>query len=147
MMKVINKMLLLVLAGCAVPVSTTDAVLGQGEAKVAVVDAAHQAQNALDWGGVYQGVLPCASCGGIETELALQYDGNYVLRQTYLTEAPFALQTRGRFDWQSNGSVVVLDDENHSRFFVAEGRLWQLDAQGQRISGALADAYVLQKVR
>ncbi|WP_438946633.1 copper resistance protein NlpE N-terminal domain-containing protein, partial [Sediminibacterium sp.] len=28
----------------------------------------HEAQNSLDWQGSYSGVLPCASCPGIETE-------------------------------------------------------------------------------
>ena len=34
-------------------------------------------QNALDWPGMYEGVLPCASCEGIQTTLTLLADNRH----------------------------------------------------------------------
>ena len=31
----------------------------------------------------YQGVLPCADCGGLDTSLFLDEDGTFVLQETY----------------------------------------------------------------
>ena|SRR5690554_8196743 len=46
----------------------------------------HTAQNSLDWQGTYSGVLPCADCSGMETQLTLNEDHTYVLTDTYLGE-------------------------------------------------------------
>ena len=42
-----------------------------------VADTAHTAENALDWNGTYKGILPCADCEGIKTELELNSDKTY----------------------------------------------------------------------
>ncbi len=39
----------------------------------------HTSQNSLDWAGVYEGVLPCADCPGIQTRLTLSRDETYEL--------------------------------------------------------------------
>jgi len=38
----------------------------------------------LDWPGIYRGVLPCADCEGIETEIKINADLTYVISSTYL---------------------------------------------------------------
>jgi len=40
--------------------------------------------NSLDWPGIYRGVLPCADCEGIETEIKINADLTYVISSTYL---------------------------------------------------------------
>ena len=40
----------------------------------AVPDPAHNSRNSLDWAGIYEGVLPCADCPGIQTRLTLSRD-------------------------------------------------------------------------
>lgn len=37
----------------------------------------HTSQIALDWSGIYKGVLPCADCEGIETEVTLRDYNSY----------------------------------------------------------------------
>ena len=45
-----------------------------------VVNDEHNAQNSLDYIGMYQGVVPCADCEGIETSLSLEDETNYLLK-------------------------------------------------------------------
>ena len=42
--------------------------------------AAHNAKNSLDYIGTYKGILPCADCEGIETELELNSDKTYEIK-------------------------------------------------------------------
>lgn len=44
----------------------------------------HEAKNSLDWEGTYSGILPCASCPGILTDITLNKDQTFVLTQEYL---------------------------------------------------------------
>ena len=44
----------------------------------AILPDVHTSRVALDWQGVYRGMLPCASCEGIKTQLEL-FDSTYVL--------------------------------------------------------------------
>jgi uncharacterized lipoprotein NlpE involved in copper resistance len=111
-----------VLAGCAQP---------QGGAAAAPPDAAHNSRNALDWAGVYAGVLPCADCPGIETRLTLQRDGGFELSTRYLDRQPAPQTVRGQFQWNAAGNTITLDAAGQGRQFrVGEGRLLQLDRDG-----------------
>jgi uncharacterized lipoprotein NlpE involved in copper resistance len=58
----------------------------------------HDSRNALDWPGVYKGVLPCADCEGIETRLSLQRDGDFERTTRYLGKADRVFTARGRTD-------------------------------------------------
>ncbi len=90
----------------------------------------HTSQNSLDWSGVYEGVLPCADCPGIQTRLTLNRDGTYELLTRYL-ERPVAPRTeRGRFTWQAGGNTIALD-AGGQRYAVGEGRLSLLDPEGR----------------
>ena len=46
-------------------------------------DPAHNSENALDWPGVYRGMIPCADCEGIKMQLRLTQDGTYQLASLY----------------------------------------------------------------
>ncbi|MDE0535713.1 copper resistance protein NlpE [Tenacibaculum sp. L6] len=46
----------------------------------------HNAKNSLDWAGIYEGTLPCASCPGINTTLKLNADLTFELTEVYLDE-------------------------------------------------------------
>ena len=48
-----------------------------------VIDS-HTSDMSLDWAGVYEGVLPCADCDGIETTLELKKDHTYVATYKYI---------------------------------------------------------------
>ena len=113
-----------------------------------IADTAHTTENALDWNGTYKGILPCADCEGIKTELELNSDKTYEIKETYLGKGdgkPF--ESKGSFQFDSkNSSIIELDKAGDSRkYFVAEGYLKALDLEGNEITGDLADKYQLKK--
>ena len=113
-----------------------------------VADTAHTAENAIDWNGTYKGILPCADCEGIKTELELNSDKTYEIKETYLGKGdgkPF--ESKGSFQFDNkNSSIIELDKAGDSRkYFVAEGYLKALDLEGNEITGDLADKYQLKK--
>jgi heat shock protein HslJ len=89
----------------------------------------HTSQNSLDWAGVYEGVLPCADCPGIQTRLTLSHDETYELSSLYLDRDKTPRVVRGRFSWQSNGNAITLDAQRGGQqFAVGEGRVALLEA-------------------
>ncbi len=113
------------------------------------VDSAHTSENALDWHGIYEGVLPCADCEGMQTRLVLRPDHSYSLAVKYLGKEAAPFTHEGSFAWASDGSTIYLNDvtEGPNTYFLGEGFVAQLDLEGQRITGELGDRYVLQKVK
>ncbi len=110
-------------------------------------DGVHTARTSLDYWGTYKGVLPCADCSGIETVLTLERDGTYEIATRYLGKSDRTYTSEGTYRWDQYGQGIVLDggDAHGYRYFVAEGRLFQLDLDGNRITGDLADHYILTK--
>lgn len=106
-------------------------------------DPAHNSRNSVDWAGTYQGTLPCADCPGISTTVMLDQDGDYTLITSYLERGDSVYTETGKFTWDDAGSQITLDDR---RFQVGENRLIQLDTEGNRITGNLAEHYILQKM-
>lgn len=109
---------------------------------------ADTSQNALDWDGVYHGVLPCASCEGIDTRLTLHQDGRYQLVSVYLGKAPDnRFEQVGNFHWDAQGRTIQLDATNADPIYfrVEENALRQLDSSRELITGPLAEQYLLAK--
>lgn len=107
----------------------------------------HNARNALDWAGTYQGTLPCADCPGIRIRLVLMQDGTYELQTRYLDRQAYPTVVRGSFAWQSDGSSIRLDKAgDEQRYFVAERRLIQLYQDGTRPTGSMAQHYELEQL-
>ena len=79
------------LAACSTSQKITNS-LGSPESN-SIIDSAH---NKLDWSGTYSGIMPCASCEGIETELHLGEDLTYTLITKYLGEPGKTIY----FEWQ-----------------------------------------------
>ncbi len=108
----------------------------------------HRAANSLDYAGTYRGVLPCADCEGIETTVTLSADGTYRMSTRYLGKGDGKVyESSGLYRWDEDGTRITLDggDGQVYRYFVGEGTLRQLDLEGNRIGGDLADHYILQK--
>jgi len=123
------------------------ATTNENAGTVAAVQA-HNAQNALDWQGVYKGILPCADCEGIETSITLNADMSYQKTTLYIGKEAVISPTEGTFSWNETGTIIHLDNESSepASFFVGENSLTHLDMQGNKITGQLADMYVLKKV-
>lgn len=105
-------------------------------------------RTSLDWNGTYLGNLPCASCEGIETKLTLNIDGTYHYTTHYfgLNDA-LEHEFLGKFTWDETGSIITLQGVNGipGKYKVGENQLWHLDMNGNRITGDLADRYILKK--
>lgn len=118
-------------------VSKTDSTAGPDQ---------HTSQNSLDWQGSYYGVTPCASCPGIETELTLTGDSNYVLTHKYM-EHEETDTLKGKFVWKGNNIILqgIKEGTAPSMYKIEEGRVRQLDLNGKEITGDLANNYILSK--
>jgi len=107
----------------------------------------HNARNSLDWFGIYEGVLPCADCEGIYTRIELDREESYRKITHYLGKGDGTVyESEGTFIWDETGNRITLKGaEGANRYFVSENRLIQLDLQGERITGDLAELYELKK--
>jgi heat shock protein HslJ/uncharacterized lipoprotein NlpE involved in copper resistance len=107
----------------------------------------HTAQNALDYLGVYKGVLPCADCEGIQTTITLNENLTYSIKTQYLGKGAKVFEQNGMYKWNDKVNMLVLgDSENVPRYyFVGENMLTQLDMSGKKNTGDLADNYQLNK--
>jgi heat shock protein HslJ len=103
-------------------------------------------RTSVDWAGTYRGTLPCADCGGIETVLTLHGNGTYTLSRRYVGKEDAFRETTGPFAWNGAGSQITLTGDDATPFLVGENRLFALDKTGKRITGNLADRYVLTKL-
>ena len=96
-----------------------------------------------DWVGVYTGELPCASCSGIAITLTLAKNDQYSLTSDYLGEKDGKFDEQGTFEWNDARDKIILS--NGSQYLVGENQLFVLNAQGDKVTGPLADAYRLYK--
>lgn len=111
-----------------------------------IADAGATAKNSLDVIGKYKGILPCADCEGIETTIELKADSTYSREMKYLGKKENLFTATGKWNWVSE-FVISLGSikEDPNRYFVAEGKLVQLDMSGKKITGTMAAKYELNK--
>jgi copper homeostasis protein (lipoprotein) len=110
----------------------------------------HTSQISLDWQGVYQGILPCADCEGIQTEIILNDDLTYEMKRVYLGKSETVFEETGEFKWTKDGGSIVLAENaagDPTLFKVGENFLLHLDREGIVIKGELAENYRLQKIQ
>lgn len=110
-----------------------------------VVDM-HTSEISLDWAGVYEGTMPCASCEGIETVVELKDDNTFTATYTYMGEDEYTVSNEGIFTWDESGQVVTLvAEEDTKQFKVGENHITLLGEDGEVNTGELAEFYVLKK--
>ncbi len=130
----------------AMPAPEEQVVEEQGISTETFVDSDHNANNALDWNGTYQGTLPCADCPGIDISITLKQDGTYILEQSYQGKEDSEEKSEGQFSWNESGNTVTLSSEEApNQYFVGENVLMKLDTNGEKVSGELASNYNLIK--
>jgi uncharacterized lipoprotein NlpE involved in copper resistance len=108
----------------------------------------HHAQNNLDWPGVYFGFLPCDDCKGVKATLALNKNNSYILITQYVGKSDREIVEKGKFAPGNKSNTLVLTPRKSSttkQYLVGENQLIQLDDDGNRISGKLADRYILRR--
>lgn len=107
---------------------------------------ADNSRNSLDWQGVYRGVLPCADCSGIRTQIILNKDLTYEMALQYVGKESGVIKSNGMFQWNGAGGIITLTGSREpNQYLVGEGKLFKLDKDGKRIQGDLAEQYVLKK--
>jgi len=123
-----------------------DRSAAQSEVQPQITEMADNSQNSLDWAGVYTGVIPAASGPGINVTITLRFDLSYEVLYEYIGRPDGDFSFTGTFKWDDAGRVITLDAANiPPHYQVGEGRLFQLDMEGNRITGELADKYILAK--
>ena len=109
----------------------------------------HNSQNSVSWGGIYTGVIPAASGPGIDVQINLYYDETFELQYHYIGEGiDNIVKRKGTFNWNDAGLIIALDIDGFPPYYwVGSIELTQLDMNGKRISGDLAENYVLRKIK
>ena len=112
-----------------------------------VISDGHNSSNALDVEGEYKGMLPCANCEAIKTVIVLNSDKSYIRHTTYRGKDVKVFEETGVYSWNSEGNTITLSGIKNgpNMYFVGENKLIQLDMDGKRITGNMADKYVLHK--
>lgn len=138
---------ILFFTGCNTPQSGKEKSKGNPEVSSMPPDK-HTSQNALDYHGTYKGVVPCADCEGIETIIILKKNNEYEIAVTYLGKSDSLFRESGNFSWSEDGRIITLEglENRASQYQVGENRLFQLDLEGNRITGYLAEKYILEKM-
>lgn len=131
-------------------ISCKEEIKGDSEVKLLdsteVVSDGHNAMNAIDYQGVYYGVLPCADCEGLETTITLT-SKDYIKEVLYQGKSKEIMTEKGTFTWNEAGNTITLSgSEAPNQYFVGENDLFHLDREGNRIQGNLASKYRLQKI-
>lgn len=117
-----------------------------GEKKSQQIVDIPNSSTSVDWAGTYTGTLPCADCEGITTVITLFENSTYKMMMTYLGK-DFEIDTEGYFSWNDEGSIIKLDTEGEgmNMFKVGENMIMMLDINGEKITGQLANNYILIK--
>lgn len=128
------------------------AILVNAQSVFAENTAENHAQHRFDWSGVYNGFIPCKDCQGIKTTLALNANNSYILISQYIGKSEREIVEKGKFDWNTENNTLVLTPRKElptRHYLVAEGNneLFQLDDNGNRITGSDANRYVLHKTK
>lgn len=108
----------------------------------ALANATDNSRVALDWEGRYTGLVPCASCPGIETTLTLNEAGYFTLRETYQNETRDSHLEEGQFTWDKAGEVITLPLAPERHLKVSEGSVAFLTTTGTPAS----EDYILTKL-
>ncbi|MDU1889906.1 MAG: copper resistance protein NlpE [Dysgonomonas sp.] len=106
----------------------------------------HNAKNSLDYKGTYQGKVPTASGEGMIVSITLD-DSTFVKKTEYVGKKNSKFESKGKYTWNAEGNTVTLEGvkDEPSKYFVGENTLTQLDMDGNKITGDLADMYILKK--
>lgn len=101
----------------------------------------------------YAGTVPCADCTGIETEITLTSDYTYSIHSIYTgrkSTGPGSNEFSETGKWMLHGenTIHLADRKNGpSMYERTDSSLVQLDMKGKKITGKLADKYILKKIK
>lgn len=132
------------LFSCGGKKNVEEAAANAVDSLAAVVVDEHRANTALDYMGTYKGEIPAADAAGIIVSITLS-DSTYVRTMQFVGKKGTS-EDKGSYTWNAEGNTITLQGtEAPNQYFVGENTLFQLDIEGKRITGELADKYVLRK--
>ena len=95
--------------------------------------------------GTFEGTLPAADAAGIETTLRLNRDSSFSERSVYIGKPDGVFYEKGTYKIVGNTVELHLNGGERNYYRIENNQLRRLDMQGQPITGALADNYVLTR--
>lgn len=115
--------------------------------KKANEEITHNARNPIDYVGTYKGILPCADCDGMDTEIAINENSTFSIKTKYEGKGDKVFMQKGNFVTNKQGNVIILTNVRNgsNKYLVGENTLTQLDIYGKKSTGSFADDYVLSK--
>lgn len=127
---------------------TTNSAIAEANKKE--LEKADTSQTSLDWEGKYKGILPCASCSGIETKVELFAENKFTITEKYLGK-DFVVEDSGDFIWLEGGSDIILlmkKSQEEKTFKVIENGLALLNLEGKMVEkdGQWDKDYILTRV-
>ncbi|MBP8813971.1 MAG: copper resistance protein NlpE N-terminal domain-containing protein [Laribacter sp.] len=136
---------LVILAGCGqsepAPPATEPAAVAAAPVPAAPVPGAGSQARFV---GEFRGLLPCASCSGIDTRLSLLADGSFTLHQTYegVQDENASFTTKGAWklvpDDANRIELTVANAPDETRYFELVGvNLEMLDREGRKVESQL----------
>lgn len=126
--------------------SESDSVNDTMATDTTMIDAEHTSQNALDWAGTYETILPCADCEGIKTTITLNSDETFKYVAEYINKEQ-KIEAEGKIMWHNDGAVIHLKATDvDTKLKVIENGLLYLDQDGNEIDGALKEHYQFKKI-
>ncbi len=109
----------------------------------------HPVDDSQKFRGVFYGFLPCNDCDGIKMTLSLKQNNNYLLVTQYAKESSRELYEKGKYTWDEEKHLVMLTPRKgtaiHQYLIENEETLIQLNSDGTRMTGKLADRYALRR--
>jgi len=99
------------------------------------------------WAGVYTGVIPSAGGEGIDVKVTLNADETYKVESRYIGKSDEVFTNTGKFNWNHEKDTIIIEREGEppSYYKLGEKTLIHLDIEGNIITGALANDYILKK--
>lgn len=112
--------------------ASTPAASAPAAAPAESTPAAAPAASQAAFSGTYKGVLPCASCPGIDTTLIINDDGSYELTTLFLEEKDAKPETvRGKYSLNEDKTLLRLDEAGNGYvYFIGDGLLEMRDDDG-----------------
>ena len=133
MKNILIAIVVVVLSNCQTQKTASSNQTNEGMGKR---DAAHTSQNALDWDGIYRGLLPCADCEGIQTTISSKkrFDVLSPKQNTSASPTVFTklLANLAGMKKETPSYLRQADKTSSSQYFVAENYLTQLDIARQQ---------------
>jgi uncharacterized lipoprotein NlpE involved in copper resistance len=106
---------------------------------------ASKTNNSLNCEGTYTGKIPTASGMGMIVTITLEKD-TYHKKIEYVDKEGI-FENKGTYTLNKEEKTLILNgiSDSPNKYAVEENRLIQLDMEGKRITGELANQYILQK--